>query len=991
MRGIKMKIHINFIILTIIATALLIGCSGQGGNPVTTDTETQNPVAQADEPSRVLWGMWDFVFDTENLTAYPVPIRSAEAHANVTNLILPPACYDCLKLKVNSYNPGTKVIDVDVTLNNKYNISGYDVRGIVFTDDFSNMLLNPDDWTGLWDKTGGDTINPFKAFAKGEPNRIFKGLFSHTETYNIHLPNAAKLTYAVDASFPGNCAEPYEIGNFTQEPVYAALNSSGIVSVDIHDWQGDVSEVGIGIPDISATPGQMSHIGGNLWVYQAVNSLNAPVGSYTATITAKSTGSGSTALYDRVTLVVSEPLVPSVTGIDPSSEYAASKIVATITGTQFQGPDAHVTLTKSGAPDIEADHVAVLSDTAITCAIALPSDAAYGTYDVNVTNDSGLDASGAGLFNLMELVPGTLADVTPRYLNANPNDVVVSNGYLYTAADYGFNTYSLADPENPVWTDTNETDTWPHGVYVHDGYGYLISQPYGIYIYDLSDPAHPVFVSKVEAPGSDSMVVKDGYAYMGGGFIFAAKLIVIDIDPPETASVVAEVIDGTFEYLGDCDIRGNYVYSCGAYGNFHVFDISDPENAFLDHTLDLGVTFQDLEIQGDYAYCRDSGYGIRIMDLSTLGAETIVKSIPMPGTFTRGTSIDGNYLYVTDREALNIVDISEPLTSQIIGSFALGETTSLLDIANGYAYICDYYGMIVMDVDPPESPQWKYQQSVASWTTGLDVVGDMAYVVQSDYGLRIFDITNPEQSTLVKSVPIDGGLSHVAASGGYAYVGMLENYSVAVIDVDPPDNAHIVKILPMPAPPQDVKVRDNLLYAACVYYGTVIMDVSVPESAFLVKAVSSGQATDIEIKGGYAYVVDDWNGIAQIDISVPGASHMTGYVDVNQDNDIAVSGGYAYAGCGSDGFTICDIDPFETASVIYNFSPLDWPLAVVVSGGYAYVGGQLSYGMEIIDVDPPTSASTIDYIQVPGQTSCICLNGGYAYTTGSGLRVIKLN
>ena len=122
----KTKIFLSLITFIFILTA--VGCSGAGMNPL---APINNPVdvnqgIADDEPepqrepvsNRVLWGLWNLTFDPNTMEVVIVPERNAQAHFNVANMILPPACDDCFAIEVNSFDPVTHILDVDVTLRN---------------------------------------------------------------------------------------------------------------------------------------------------------------------------------------------------------------------------------------------------------------------------------------------------------------------------------------------------------------------------------------------------------------------------------------------------------------------------------------------------------------------------------------------------------------------------------------------------------------------------------------------------------------------------------------------------------------------------------------------------------------------------------------------------------------------------------------------------------------------------------------------------------
>jgi hypothetical protein len=192
-------------------------------------------------------------------------------------------------------------------LKSPFPIYGYDVRGILYTDNDGHELRNPDNWTGLFDIPGGESINPFKAYAKDNINRMFS--CPEFEHYLIYIPQPPKyetIRYAADVSYPGNCKEPYEIVNFHQDDILSSTGSSGNVFIDVHDWQNDANKVSMQAPGLTGDNWvDFTHLTGDTWGLLLSNDTSVGAGYYQATIKATSSGSGTLALYVKVTITIS--------------------------------------------------------------------------------------------------------------------------------------------------------------------------------------------------------------------------------------------------------------------------------------------------------------------------------------------------------------------------------------------------------------------------------------------------------------------------------------------------------------------------------------------------------------------------------------------------------------------------------------------------------------------------------------------------------------
>ena len=303
---------------------LAAGCGANNSNPVEPENPASDtiPIVNQDsqQSNRALLGSWMLDYSEDTNSVVVKETRDANLHLNVRPFIPDP------QVTINSYNPATHVIDIDAVINNTSQFDVYDVRLIVFTDDQGHTLLNPDNWTELYDIPEGMPINPFIAYAKDQPNRVFASQTQHTGNLLVYLPQGdTGATIAIDASLNSNCEEPYAIENFNQGFLFNEVGSSTDISVEVFDWQDDVSEVKLHCPEIT---GQVwldfTYESGSLWKSELTNNTGAGTGEYTGYLIAKSSNSVNLPLYDIVTVTVSgdpDPYDPEIVGMAHAFYY----------------------------------------------------------------------------------------------------------------------------------------------------------------------------------------------------------------------------------------------------------------------------------------------------------------------------------------------------------------------------------------------------------------------------------------------------------------------------------------------------------------------------------------------------------------------------------------------------------------------------------------------------------------------------------------------
>ncbi len=258
---------------------------------------------------RILFGIWDIRLDPETREISIIPNRSLQSHWNVTALVLPPNCPECVKIQVLNIDPITFIYSFDITLKNPTLVlTGYDVRGtLLFPPGDNRELVNADDYTKLFDDSDPKDINPFIAFAKTAPLRAFGPEEEWTEQFDIRFPPPPNLvvTFVVDASHPDNQEEVYMIDNQYLFGGFNDCNSEeGWLFADIFDWQDNATGLTLDLTLIGGTVVDMEFVSGNTYRYFMNNSeYGTAAGFYDLLLTATSENA-EYALYDYFRLDV---------------------------------------------------------------------------------------------------------------------------------------------------------------------------------------------------------------------------------------------------------------------------------------------------------------------------------------------------------------------------------------------------------------------------------------------------------------------------------------------------------------------------------------------------------------------------------------------------------------------------------------------------------------------------------------------------------------
>jgi len=259
--------HRALFLFYLVIFALVVGCSGGGGETPTSPDLTETGISMQVNPDAVnntiIWETGEVILDTEELEATVVPLRTTDFTLNIVKFLQPPAGDPSnlgVSFDIANSDFANAYVDLDLTLTHPFPGTmywGFDVRVIVFgggstvgKEDTSVSyptaselrIVNADGYTRWWnrdefgpfDKIFGYTdgvmaptfttnfsiVNGYKYFAEGigaqtmppDPAEADRGVFpagSVTREMQIQFPQVAqpfKFKYSVSASW--NAPDP---------------------------------------------------------------------------------------------------------------------------------------------------------------------------------------------------------------------------------------------------------------------------------------------------------------------------------------------------------------------------------------------------------------------------------------------------------------------------------------------------------------------------------------------------------------------------------------------------------------------------------------------------------------------------------------------------------------------------------------------------------------------------------------------------------------
>jgi hypothetical protein len=318
---IDMRLKLVIPVLAIAALIIQAGCAGGNKRPVEPGTLTPASMEQqaprTDFSQVKPWGVWTIHCEDGSNGRGPsvtaIPLRDGQNHLDVTGMLRPPICTNCLAVEVVTHQD--KDWTIRATLTNPTVYTAYDVMGI-FPGSGGPTILDFDSLTDMFDMDGDSTTHhPYKAFETGNPNRLWGPGETHDQVFTFRRESGQKLAdvvYVVAVSRPGNMEEIVALTNpKASGPLLTDTSKPIDITVQVSDWQGDIEYVVINMAPLNGSAfAHMQPVGGGIYKLASFAAWGLTAGTTAdLLIAAKSLGSPNLT-YNYVSVDIIDPPPP---------------------------------------------------------------------------------------------------------------------------------------------------------------------------------------------------------------------------------------------------------------------------------------------------------------------------------------------------------------------------------------------------------------------------------------------------------------------------------------------------------------------------------------------------------------------------------------------------------------------------------------------------------------------------------------------------------
>jgi hypothetical protein len=549
-----------------------------------------------------------------------------------------------------------------------------------------------------------------------------------------------------------------------------------------------------------------------------------------------------------------------------------------------------------------------------------------------------------------------------------------------------------------LWTEVE--DIQASGNYIYGAFSN------GLVILEVSNPLSPKFVSQLPVPGTSSIELFGGYAFLAS---YDSGLYVVDISNVSNPTILSHyTLPGM---TVDIEIEGNYAYlqsnDPAPYFDFHIFDVSNPININHVSQTRFGGYPRSFCTHGDYAFVVGEGNGLLVLDISNRAAPESVYSY-FDGGYMRGACVQGNYLYISDsRDGLVIRDISNPSNPIILGNCETPGRALTVTVLGDYAYIGDQlFGLQVLNIANPAAP---------TILGGCDTPGNATTVVLRDslafladyHSIQVLDISAANAPYIRGNYFTGGSVRRIIGNGDVGYVlgisGSPRTYSLVSVDISQPSCLVPLQVFSdSMSNSTDYLLSGNHIYISEYLKGLLIVDISNPDSMKAVSlSCSLGTVNCIAKSGNFVYL--GHQGITTVDVTDPITPVQLGTIETDYEAiRLFASGNYLFS-CyflypsPAIGLRIYDISNPANPIFLGDYWHFRYgPSDIAVEGDYVYASTydfERHGDIEIINISNPRLPVLARLYELPDEAYGIEIKEDLAYvaTMEAGLVVADIS
>jgi hypothetical protein len=544
-------------------------------------------------------------------------------------------------------------------------------------------------------------------------------------------------------------------------------------------------------------------------------------------------------------LDISTPTVPKergrITLQGSTSSVHVQGDYAYVTTTGFAGGLRVVDISNSDAPQLLGS----------ISTMELGSSAAV---DVDSTSQVAYVATGRGrslqVINVSDPMSPTIIGA---FMADTPiHDVQLDGTGAYLAADSdGLLVLDVSTPTAPQRIGQTTLPGKARAVWITQDVVAVAADDNGFSIVGISTPSHPKIVGSYDVIGETAMVLQQPNTERFWVAANSGGMQVFDLSEPLTPTLESHytTLYGAVDVVVADDHKRAYVAAGNAgmaivtlttsppLTNTHSTQASVSITASTTFTMEvvsqvtLAGSAQALAIADDTVYIAADREGVQIVNVSDPLSPILISSLAVPGRVTDIQVREGRAYVAAGSAGVHVLDVSSTVSPTLVGSVDTAGSALALQVSGDMAYVADQHSLLVLDVRDATNPSIRGQLAMEEqvYTRGLVVVSDTVYLAAGGVGggMRIIDVRDATNPVLL-GMTTDAAIA-LDVSDTLAYVATVSK-GMQLVDVQDASNPVVLSSTNTPGIPQSVWVADDRVFVADFSSGLLVLG-TVPAKA----------------------------------------------------------------------------------------------------------------------------------------------------------------
>ncbi len=352
--------------------------------------------------------------------------------------------------------------------------------------------------------------------------------------------------------------------------------------------------------------------------------------------------------------------------------------------------------------------------------------------------------------------------------------------------------------------------------------------------------------------------------------------------------------------------------------------------------------------------------GVYIYDISNPADPVKFSEYDTKG-FALDTAVYGDTLYVSDFEdGIKVFKITRGTLTRIMKLKTL-DMAMTIKLSFPFLFVANSNnGLLIYDIRNPEDPKFIRSIDTPGIVWDVDFDGRYLYVALKENGFAIYDFSKPPLANLISQTKPGGVIFKVRKWKNYLIAlqseqdihgGEIKNKGILIYDVSHPETPQKVSQFSSMFV-EDFTVQNNKLYLAMVKNGLGILDITNIKKPKLTNILNIGySAKDVWCNDKTAVVADGKGGAKFIDISNPAQARISYYLQTKGEVDqVCGIGDRVFIPDKEYGVYIYNVSNPYSPQLLYTIKKKG-AISLRCKGNYLYVLYE-NYGIKIYQIDP---------------------------------------